>query len=211
MNQLSRISFLSSFLLLAANLLFAQSDAPETGEPDLSSFPPAPITRNYLLMPSDLIEMRVFQEPDLNKQVRIEADGTIMLPLINRVTVGGLTILEAQQLIEQLYDRDFLVNPQINLLILEYRVRKIDVLGQVNQPGPVEIPHDKALTLVEAISRAGSFTRLARRTAVQVTRIDDEGRKQVIELNVDRMMGSNDSADFVLKDGDTIFVPERFL
>jgi len=169
------------------------------------------VASNYLLKPSDLIEIQVFQEPDLNKQVRIEKDGTIVLPLINRVKIGDLSILEAQQRIEELYNKDFLVNPQVNLLVLEYHIRKVDVMGQVNTPGPVEIPPDKSLTLVEAISRAGSFTRLARRTAVQVTRIDGDGKKQVVELNADKMMSESESADYVLQDGDTVFVPERFL
>lgn len=166
---------------------------------------------NYLIKPSDLLEIQIFQEPDLNKQVRVEADGTIVLPLVNRVAVGELSINEAQKRIEELYNQDFLVNPQVNLLVLEYHVRKVDILGQVNAPGPIEIPHDKVLTLVEAISRAGSFTRLAKRNAVQVTRIEKDGKKTVIELNADKMMSESNSADYVLRDGDTVFVPERFL
>ncbi|MEQ9825276.1 MAG: polysaccharide biosynthesis/export family protein [Puniceicoccaceae bacterium] len=170
-----------------------------------------PVRSNYRLKPSDLIEVMVFQEPDLNKQVRIEADGSIILPLINRVKVGGLSVDEARKQIQELYNQDFLVNPQVNLLVLEYRMRKVDVIGQVNQPGPIEIPSDQALSLVEAISQAGSFTRLARRTTVQVTRTDTDGKKRVIEINVDRMMSSEDAPDFILQDGDIVFVPERFL
>ena len=166
---------------------------------------------NYILRPSDLIQLQIFQEPDLDKQVRIEADGTIVLPLINRVMVGGLTISEAQSRIRELYDRDYLVNPQISLLVIEYHVRKVDVLGQVNQPGPVEIPHDKVLTLVEAISLAKGFNRLAKRSAVQVTRVSKDGKKEVITLNADKMMGNTESADYILRDGDSVFVPERLL
>jgi len=198
-------SFLVSFLcclVFTNTVLFSQTDDSNRSI-DLAS--------NYLLKPSDLIELQVFQEPDLSKQVRIEKDGTIVLPLINRVKVGDLSILEAQRRIEELYNQDYLVNPQISLLVLEYHLKKVDILGQVNTPGPVEIPHDKVLTLVEAISRAGSFTRLAKRTAVQVTRIEQDGKKSVIELNADKMMSESGSADFVLQDGDTVFIPERFL
>ena len=198
-------SFLVSFLcclVFTNTVLFSQTDD-SSRSIDLAS--------NYLLKPSDLIELQVFQEPDLSKQVRIEKDGTIVLPLINRVKVGDLSILEAQRRIEELYNQDYLVNPQISLLVLEYHLKKVDILGQVNTPGPVEIPHDKVLTLVEAISRAGSFTRLAKRTAVQVTRIEQDGKKSVIELNADKMMSESGSADFVLQDGDTVFIPERFL
>lgn len=198
--------FLRYFLLSSLSIIstFAFSQSGESSSSTENS-------NNYLLKPSDLIEIQVFQEPDLHKQVRVEADGTIVLPLINRVKVGDLSIDEAQKRIEELYNKDYLVNPQVNLLVLEYHVRKVDILGQVNAPGPVEIPHDKALSLVEAISRAGSFTRLAKRNAVQVTRIDKDGKKTVIELNADKMMGESGSADFMLTDGDTVFVPERFL
>lgn len=189
------------FTTLGQTVIAQTTDAPATEQ----------VRSNYLLKPSDLIEVMVFQEPDLNKQVRIEADGSIVLPLINRVKVGGLSIDEARQQIQELYNEDFLVNPQVNLLVLEYRMRKVDVIGQVNQPGPIEIPSDQALSLVEAISQAGSFTRLARRTTVQVTRTDTDGKKRVIEINVDRMMSSEDAPDFILQDGDIVFVPERFL
>ena len=200
MKSLRLFSFLLLIFVSLLPFLHSEDDSSSTE-----------LLTNYLLKPSDLLEVQIFQEPDLNKQVRVEADGTIVLPLINRVKVGDLSILKAQQRIEELYNKDYLVNPQVNLLVLEYHVRKVDILGQVNSPGPVEIPPDKVLTLVEAISRAGSFTRLAKRTSVQVTRIEKNGKKNVIELNADKMMGESESADFILQDGDTVFVPERFL
>ncbi|MCG8528361.1 MAG: polysaccharide export protein [Opitutales bacterium] len=166
---------------------------------------------NYLLRPSDLIQIQVFQEPDLNKEVRIEANGTIVLPLINRVKVGGISISEAQERIRYLYDKDYLVNPQVSVLVLEYKPREVDVLGQVNAPGPVEIPFDRELTLVEAISRAKGFTRLARRSSVQVTRINEDGEKEVFTINADKMMGEVDSKEYILKEGDSVYVPERLL
>lgn len=199
------------FRLILLPALFLQSMCVFSQSGESSSDSSESHASNYLLKPSDLIEIQVFQEPDLHKQIRVEADGTIVLPLINRVTVGDLSIDEAQKRIEELYNKDYLVNPQVSLLVLEYHIRKVDILGQVNSPGPVEIPPNRVLTLVEAISRAGSFTRLAKRTAVQVTRIEKDGKKTVFELDADKMMGESESVDFPLKDGDTVFVPERFL
>jgi polysaccharide biosynthesis/export protein len=166
---------------------------------------------NYRLRASDVIQVHVFQEPDLSKEVRIEADGTVLLPLIQRVAIGGKTVTEAQILIRDLYDRDYLVNPQVSVMITYYSPRQVDVLGQVNQPGPVEIPFDRSLSLLEAISRAKGFTRLARTSSVQVTRMEEGDRKQVLTINADKMMNQSDAEAFVLQDGDSIFVPERLL
>lgn len=166
---------------------------------------------NYVLRSFDRVSLTVFQEPDLDKEVRIEVDGSINLPLIGKVKVAGLTIADARERIRYLYNKDFLVNPQLSLDVTHFHPRKVDVIGQVNEPGPVNIPLEKDLTLVEAISLAKGFTRLAKRSEVQVTRVDKNGEKIVQVVNADRLMSDTESEDYILQEGDSIYVPERFL
>lgn len=168
---------------------------------------------NYMIQPYDLLQVEVFQEPELSKQVRVEGDGTVVLPLINKVNVGKMTVVQAQKRIEELYEKDYLVSPNVNLLVVERVTSKVQVLGQVNRPGDVVIPPDRELTVVDAIAGASGFTRLAKDSEVILTRIAANGEKTTQSINVRKIMESDkqNEINIVLRDGDTLFVPERFL
>jgi polysaccharide export outer membrane protein len=134
------------------------------------------------------------------------------LPLIGTVDLTGKTIQQAQDLIRQLYDRDYLVNPQISLLVLEYAKHDVKVLGQVEKAGAIEIPTDKPLKLLDAIALAGGFNRLADRKHISLTRLGSDGKTVTSVINADDILQSkNSSDDWALKEGDLIFVPERIL
>ncbi len=165
----------------------------------------------YVLQPMDLVKVEVFQEPDLERQVRVTQDSSITLPLINRVELKGKTVQQAQDIIRDLYNKDYLVNPQINLTVMEYAKRDVKVLGQVTKAGAVDIPTDRPLKLLDAIALAGGFTRLADRKKVTLTRIDADGKTTTTEINVDNIIQSRDADQWVLQQGDVINVPERLL
>ncbi len=202
--------YLALLLLCCPLLLTAQSDE-ESPNSDQSADSERNLTQNYLLHASDLLYFSVFQESDMEVQTRISADGTIRLPMIGKVQVGGLTLADARERIYRLYDADYLVDPQITLEVLEFSERTVKVLGQVNRPGPVVIPPDKPLTIVDAITRANGFTRLANKRKVSLKTTDNEGNPLVIELNINQIMSDPSVPDIPLKDGDTIHVPEDFL
>ena len=115
------------------------------------------VDENYILKPSDVIQVSIFLEPDLEKSVRIEADGTVTLPLIKKVKVADLTVSDAQELITQLYNRDYLVDPQISVLVVSFSPKLVRILGSVNRPGVVEMPPDRQMTLTEAIASANGI------------------------------------------------------
>jgi polysaccharide export outer membrane protein len=166
---------------------------------------------DYVLQPSDLIRIVIFQEPDLEREVRMSAEGKISLPLVSEVDLKGKTIAQAQRIIHDLYDRDFLVNPQINLTVLEYNKVDVLVLGAVNSPGPITLPPDRPLNLLDAVARAGSFNRLADRKRVRLTRETEDHKTIARTINADDLMQSNSSNQEILQKGDVIYVPERIL
>lgn len=171
----------------------------------------AAVGSNYVLQPSDIIEIEIFQELDLNKQVRIEGDGTVALALIGKVEIAGLTVSEAKSLITELYNKDYLVNPQISLLVISFSPKIIHVLGSVNRPGTISIPPDRDLTLTEAIAEAGGVSRLGNPRALKIKRMSEDGSPQQIEVNFSKIVTDPDMEDIVLKEGDTIWVPERVI
>lgn len=169
------------------------------------------VTVDYVLQPLDLIRILVFQEPDLERQVRISQEYTINLPLIGQVDLTGRSVRQAEELIRQLYDRDFLRNPQITITVIEYTPRTVQVLGAVNQPGSIAFTPEQQMGLVEAIARAGGQARIADLKRVRLSRAKPDGTTETVTINVDDIMkgGSNDR--WLLQKGDVIFVPERIL
>lgn len=193
--------------LLLAGLVISALHAAEPA-PAVPSQPAA----DYLLQPQDLIRVQVFQEPDMLREVRISQEGTINLPLINEVDLRNKTLRQAEQIIRERYDRDFLVNPQITLVVVEYAKRTVNVLGNVNTPGAVPFPQEQKLNIIDAITRAGGFNRLADRKHVRLTRTNSEGKTETFEINADQLMSKGSSADkWILQVGDTVYVPERVL
>lgn len=166
---------------------------------------------DYLLQPSDLLNVQVFQEENLKRDVRVSQEYSITLPLIGKVDLKGKTLRQAEELIRQLYDRDYLVNPQVNVVVVEYAKRTVNVIGQVNQPGAVPFPQEQGLTLLDAISRAGGFSRLAQRTQVKLTRTNADGKTDTYIINADDLIKGSSSNSWQLIENDIIFVPERIL
>lgn len=166
---------------------------------------------DYMLQPSDLLRVLVFQEPDLQREVRITQEGSVSLPLIGTIELQGKSVHQAEDIIRQLYDRDYLVNPQISITVLEYAQRTAQVLGAVNSPGAIVFPPEQKMGLLEAIARAGGFSRLAERRRVRLTRTLPDGKTDNYTINADDLVQGNSSEPWLLVKGDVIYVPERLL
>ena len=221
MKQRISLCFLFPLVSFLAGALPAQTGSGDAGDSADGSSPRsgersdgrdsmvAPV--NYRIKPSDILFVEVFQQEDLNKEARVEADGTITLHLIGRVNIEGLTVSEAREKITELYNRDYLVNPQIDLQVVQFNMEQVQVLGQVRTPGSIGIPPDEDLTLLQAISRSGGFTRLARKGSVQIRRELEDGETKVFVINATDLISDPDSEGFILRDGDIVFIDERII
>jgi protein involved in polysaccharide export with SLBB domain len=164
-------------------------------------------TDNYRLCPNDLVEIHVYQESDLDSRVRIGGDGSVTLPLVGNVSIGGKSANEAAELLRQKYGQRFLVDPQITVTVTEFSKRRFTVLGQVQTPGSYSMPDNEAVTLLQAIGMAGGYTRIAEPSNISVKRIEN-GVESVMKLNAKRMARGGASAAFKIIPGDVITVPE---
>lgn len=180
-------------------------------EPTSAGMAPAAATADYKLLPSDFLQIRVFQEEDLTREISVSQDYTISLPLIGTVDVRGRSLRQTEELVRQLYDRDYLVNPQITLVVLRYAERAVNVIGSVNAPQAVPFPPERGLTLIEAVARAGGFSRLADKSKVRIIRTDDKGVNTTYTINVDRLIDGRSASSWPLQVDDVIEVPEKFL
>jgi protein involved in polysaccharide export with SLBB domain len=163
---------------------------------------------NYKISANDLLDFKVFQEPDLDAQVRVAGDGSAIFPLIGSVGLAGKTVAEATAVLRQHYLNGYLVNPQISLIITSYSKRTFTVLGQVQRPGSYDIQSDRTISLLEAIGMAGGYSRIADPGKITVRRREN-GQDEVLHINGKRAEKAGYGAeDFMVKAGDVITIAE---
>jgi len=197
-----------TLVFLSLSCALAQEKAPANlGNGAAQPGPPS----DYVLQPQDVLQVKVFMEDSLTREISVSQELTISLPLIGNIDVRDRTVRQAEELIRQLYDRDFLVNPQVTLFVMRYAERSVNVMGMVNTPQAVTFPPEKGLTLIDAISRAGGFNRLADKTKVTITRKDDKGMSKTFTINVEKLLDSKSDTSWPLQVGDVVNVPENFL
>ncbi|MCC7384174.1 MAG: polysaccharide biosynthesis/export family protein [Deltaproteobacteria bacterium] len=160
---------------------------------------PAPV-----LGAGDVIEIRVFREPDLAGTYRINENGELEFPLIGKVNLRDKTAEQVATEIRTKLSQGYLRDPQVAVFVKEVNSRKIHVLGQVNRAGTFGF--EPGMTVVQAVTNAGGFTKLASVNGVTVTRVVD-GKEQTFKLKVGEIT-SGDAPNFELWPGDIIFVPE---
>lgn len=174
--------------------------------------PAAVPATGYKLFARDLVVMSILGEPDMEVERRIDGDGRISLPLIEPVLVQGLSTTEAEACIRKAYvDAQIYIRPQVSLSVKEYYPREVFVLGQVRTPGKITLPIEAAdISLVQAISLAGGFTRIAKGDSVQITRRLPDGTEQSVTIDASAMIdGRGSKSGFSIQPNDVIFVPER--
>jgi protein involved in polysaccharide export with SLBB domain len=164
---------------------------------------------DYRIASADLISVTVYQDPEMNRKVRVNTNGTVSLPLIGAVKIGGMTLLEAQSSIEGKLSK-FLVSPQVSLFIEEYGNKTIFVMGEVQKPGSYPIPAESRMTLLEAISTAGGFTPIAAQDRARVLRtIHGLSTTFTIDTKEITQQGQKEK-DMVLEPNDIVYVPQSF-
>lgn len=164
----------------------------------------------YVLCPRDVIMVRVFEEPELETKAVISQDGTITMPLLGAIKIGSQSVARATQLIRDLLAKDYIVDPQVNLAVLESKQRQFTVMGQVQRPGVYAMPLDKPMYLLDAIAAAGGFTTRAKESDVKVQRKVD-GETRIYKLDAGEMGTKASAKPFEIHLDDMILVGEKVL
>jgi polysaccharide export outer membrane protein len=162
----------------------------------------------YILSPTDQVAVEVFGEDDLRTSGRLNPEGNLSVPLLGSIHLAGLTLTQAVSKLTELYSRDYLVNPKINVTLLGYARRRFSILGQVNRPGSLEMPDSspEGIDLLEAIALAGGYTRIASPERITVRRQSASG-DQIFKVNAKRFTKGK-GGGFLVEPGDTINVGE---
>lgn len=172
---------------------------------------------SYTIACTDRLRIAVYQEDDLSVIARVDAKGTVNLPLVGEVNVLGQTVREAQKSIENAYRNGrYLKNPQVTINIEEYAPREVSIQGMVRNPGRYPLPIEASMTVLELVTKAGGLTDTARGTAITVTRISADGKKSVFNIDIESLIRGREKAkatdnSLVLLPGDIVYVPERII
>jgi protein involved in polysaccharide export with SLBB domain len=191
------LSIISTLLVFHIQLLTAQAAPDQKQETGVG----------YRLAPNDLIHVSVYQENDLESRLRISRDGSITFPLLGNVKVAGKTLDQAAAALKTLLEKDYLVNPQVTVTLLEQAARRFTVLGQVQRPGTFRIPDGEGIDLLQAIGMAGGYTRIANPAKVTIKR-KNQGKEEVIQVNAKEMARDQNATALEIFPSDIITVNE---
>jgi len=161
----------------------------------------------YRIGPENLLQIDVHYGKDslISQKVRVSSKNLITFPLVGEVDVEGLTVSELENKLYTLLEKDYLVNPQVSVVIEEYST--VTVIGEVKKPGAY--PIKGKLTVVEAISLAEGFTKIASPNRAKIVRTNDDGTKKEIPVRLsDIINGKKQKNNIYLQAGDVLVVPE---
>lgn len=161
----------------------------------------------YVITSGDLVEVAVFEAPELKREARVGARGAVTLSLLGTVHVMGLTTAEAEKRIEDLYRSKYLHDPHVTIYIKEQQGQKVTVAGAVKKPGTYDYPARRRL--LDALALAEGFDDKAGKT-VQVRRItDDPNIPTTYLVDMDQLIqNGRTEMNMEIKSGDVIYVPE---
>ena len=168
------------------------------------------VTQDYFIGPEDVLDITVWKNADLSRQVTVRPDGRISLPLIGDITAVGKT---AAQLSEDISAKlkEYKEHPQVSIVVKEVNSYAIYVLGEVVKPG--KYPLKSKTTLLQAITIASGLTPMAERNKIVVFRFakDGGGRIKMKASYDDIVLRDGSTQDIELKPGDQIVVPSEMM
>jgi len=215
---LSGLGTLAGFAALVASQASAPApppaSPPATEQAPAPSAPPPPAPtpdrNDYRVGPGDVLEITVLGNADLSRSVTVQPSGSITFPLLNEVSVAGLTVSEIQRKMATLLEKDFLVDPHVEVKVKEFLSQFVVVIGELNTPGRKVLRGGSRL--VDVLVDSGGFTPRASGEIV-ITRTEGsfEGGAKVVRM---RLGGTFSAQDYVglelpLHNGDVITASAR--
>ncbi|MDA8107271.1 MAG: polysaccharide biosynthesis/export family protein, partial [Betaproteobacteria bacterium] len=169
--------------------------------------PKAPASGDaYRLGPGDVVDITVYNNPDLETKTAIGQDGHVSFPLIGSVALAGLTPAQAgERIAHQLDAGGFVRKPYVNILVTEYRSQTVSVLGEVNSPGAYNI--SRPIDITQALAMAGGINPKGSNVVVLVTKGPD-GAPRRQKIDITRLIEDGSTPqDPLVASGTIIYVP----
>jgi polysaccharide export outer membrane protein len=157
---------------------------------------------NYVVGPDDIIRLTVHNQSQLNTELTVTHEGTIFPPLVGETRVAGLTPRQVAILLTEKLAHEFLVNPQVDVDVKEYRSQWVMVTGQAQILGRITLRGGTRLK--EVLSEAGGFSQFAGETITISRRVPGSDEYEI--LSIDRTAFESGEMDPMLYHGDIVDV-----
>jgi protein involved in polysaccharide export with SLBB domain len=156
------------------------------------------------IIPGDILVIRIANEPDLTQQRTVGTDGKIKFWILDEMDVRDKSTSDVERELREKLDKDYIINPGVSVEVLTYAKQYINVMGQVLDPGRKELPVDRRITIVDALSMGRGFTPRANQSEVVLIR---KGQKKTYsKKDIDKMMERGEQ--IFMEPDDTINVGE---
>jgi len=203
MKKLPKIIILA-VLLFNFNLAYIIESAWAQSSKNQPSPPSVQTPKNYVIGLGDVLEVFVWRNEQLSREIVVRPDGKISLPLIQDIQAEGLTVLQLKDEITRRFE-EHINNPRVTIIVRQIISYKVNILGRVMRPGVY--PITGSTTLLEVISMAGGFSEWANKKKITVI-THQAAEEKKITVNYKKIASGEDpSQNIILKRGDTIIVP----
>ncbi len=216
-------------IFLAISLILTYFSAHEIYGERETPVPTLPAAGEYIIGPQDVIEIKVWENPDLSGKAVVSLDGFINYYLIGKVKAEGLTPEQLRETLTRLYSNGYLINPQVSVEVAEYKSKKVVINGEVAKPGTYYLT--RKMTVVEAITMAGGQTKDSDREIFIIRKKSqasetpgsntgagryaktlksnvDSGNDIQIRIDLRAALEGNFKENTYVKNGDYIFIPK---
>jgi polysaccharide export outer membrane protein len=169
------------------------------------------LANGYPLYPGDHVRFSVLGNPDLSFSTRVPSEGFINYPLIGKVMLVGRTTDQVREDLQKRLGQDYLVNPDVTVLIDDYAKKFVYVLGSVKEPKQYELPNGQMITLLQSVALAGGFLESAEKHQVLIFRRRAPASNERLTLPVNTVnltIGGKGKDPLIIPD-DVVFVPSR--
>jgi protein involved in polysaccharide export with SLBB domain len=174
---------------------------------DSSLYQEPSILEEYQFQIGDVFEVKIFGLPDYDQTIIVRPDGRISLPLVDNLTVAGMTPSELDQIITDNY-KEKIKDPEVSVVLKEFTGQRIFIGGEVNEPGEKTLSSN--MTLTRSIFQAGGFKRTAELKSVALIRRDSNNNPEIFLIDVDKIIYEGER-DVPLKPSDMIFIPKSYI
>jgi polysaccharide biosynthesis/export protein len=158
---------------------------------------------SYRIGPQDVLQIDVWKEPEITRQIPVRPDGKISLPLLNDVQAEGLTAMQLAGSIRQGLTK-YLTNPQVTVTVTQINSRRVFLTGEVTRPGALTLLPN--MTVLQAVA-TGGFTQFAHQNNIYVLRVENGKQVKYPFHYKDVVKGKKAEENILLKPGDVIVVP----
>lgn len=173
----------------------------------LTAFALPAFAKDYILATGDVVRVTVYDHPDLTTEARINENGKLRFPLVGEIPASGGTALQVQDRIAKaLTEGGFIRNPQVNVIVVQFKGQQINVLGFVNRPG--KYPVEESSNLSDLLATAGGVAVTGADQVVVLRERNGKTERKVVDA-ISLFEEGNTALDLDLADGDIVYVPRE--